>query len=77
MTTRPKCPDDGTCHHECPSAAACFRVAWCGPFTGEYPGDDWPAGMTEAARRARGAHPLTVEEVIIGAYAPVTAEQEG
>lgn len=59
----PSCPDGGTCHHACPSAAACFRVAWCGPLTGTYPGDDWPAGWPGSARGARDGH-MTAEDVI-------------
>lgn len=35
------CPDGGSCHHDC-SAGTCYRVAWCGPLSGRYPGDRWP-----------------------------------
>lgn len=38
-----RCPDGGTCHHLCATAAACFRVDCCGPLSGVYPGDRWPA----------------------------------
>lgn len=65
--TLPACPDGGTCHHECPSVGACFRVAWCGPLTGTYPGDDWPAGLPEAARRERGNGHLTAEDYMASA----------
>lgn len=36
-----RCPDGGTCHHDCRSA--CFRVLACGPLSGEFRGDEWPA----------------------------------
>lgn len=70
----PTCPDDGTCHHSCPSAAACFRVACCGPLSGVFPGNRWPEAMPAAARKAREGH-LTVEDVIVGA-AVIRAEPE-
>lgn len=38
------CPDGGTCHHSCVSA--CFRVSACGPLTGAYDRDEWPAHVT-------------------------------
>jgi hypothetical protein len=53
-----RCPDSGTCHHGCPVVAACFRVAWSGPLTGTYPGDNWPSGLMTAALQARGAYQL-------------------
>lgn len=39
---RPKCPDHGTCHHECSPAAQCYRSICCGAFTGVFPDDKWP-----------------------------------
>jgi len=36
------CPDQGTCHHEC-GADQCFRVQCCGPLSGVFPGNRWPA----------------------------------
>jgi hypothetical protein len=39
----PACPDGGTCHHEC--MFACFRVQCCGPLSGTYPDDAWPAAV--------------------------------
>jgi hypothetical protein len=41
------CPDQGRCHHECPPGA-CFRVHCCGPLSGTYPGDTWPAEVRAA-----------------------------
>lgn len=35
-----KCPDDGTCHHQC--EIGCFRVEKCGPLSNVYPNDEWP-----------------------------------
>lgn len=40
------CPDGGKCHHNCNSSKGCFRVATCGPLSGLYPGDEWPASVT-------------------------------
>lgn len=40
---RPRCPDDGFCHHECNAyGRPCFRVAFCAPLTNMYPDDRWP-----------------------------------
>ena len=39
-----QCPDGGTCHHEC-AIQDCFRVACCGPLSGVYPNDQWPASV--------------------------------
>jgi hypothetical protein len=36
-----RCPDGGTCHHWC--GRKCFRVQTCGPLSGVYPDDEWPA----------------------------------
>lgn len=63
MTTdQKKCPDAGTCHHNCPQA--CFRVLTCGPLSGVYLDDAWPADVRmeheirqaafDQGRRARG-----------------------
>lgn len=41
------CPDGGTCHHEC-GTGTCFRVACCGPLSGRYPDDAWPADVRAA-----------------------------
>lgn len=38
------CPDGGACHHEC-APVSCFRVSSCGPLSGVYPGDRWPASV--------------------------------
>lgn len=38
-----KCPDDGTCHHEC--MATCFRAKYCAPLSGVYPNDEWPLSV--------------------------------
>jgi hypothetical protein len=45
-----RCPDGGTCHHQCAARALCFRVTECGPLSGVYPGDRWPADVRQAAR---------------------------
>lgn len=52
------CPDGGTCHHQC-SAGPCFRVITCGPLSGTYPGDQWPAEIRirEDLRYLRGCLP--------------------
>ena len=41
--TRCKCPDNGTCHHDC--MATCFRVECCSPLTGVYPNNEWPPSV--------------------------------
>lgn len=43
MSDRKKCPDGGTCHHQC--AEKCFRVNTCEPLSGVFPGDTWPEGV--------------------------------
>lgn len=48
---RRKCPDDGTCHHQC-ERNECFRVRGCGPLTGVYHNDEWPT-LVEALNRVR------------------------
>jgi hypothetical protein len=36
-----KCPDDGTCHHEC--TFGCWRVTNCGPLSAaKFPDNKWP-----------------------------------
>lgn len=42
-----RCPDEGTCHHECDDSPdpICVRVLTCGPLSGVYPGDQWPADV--------------------------------
>lgn len=43
LTDHLKCPDDGTCHHEClVGARPCFRVQCCAPLSGVFPDDVWP-----------------------------------
>jgi hypothetical protein len=44
-----RCPDGGTCHHEC--RAGCFRATWCGPLSGVFPGDRWPEDVRAGNRR--------------------------
>lgn len=39
------CPDGGACHHGC-GVGPCWRVSNAGPLTGAYPGDQWPANVT-------------------------------
>ena len=39
------CPDGGTCHHDCNDQ--CWRVGACGPLSGVYPDDDWPADVMD------------------------------
>jgi len=38
--SRPLCPDEGTCHHDC--VKKCFRVGSCEPLSGVFPNDQWP-----------------------------------
>lgn len=45
---KPGCPDGGTCRHECATAKRCFRVRFCGPLSGVYPGDRWPVNLVSA-----------------------------
>jgi hypothetical protein len=59
---RRRCPDDGACHHACEET--CWRVSACGPLSGVYPGDDWPAEVV-AANPPDGT--VRVEDVLIGA----------
>lgn len=49
--TQRLCPDGGSCHHDC-AALACFRVHWCGPLSGIFPGGTWPEHVV--ARYANG-----------------------
>lgn len=41
-----KCPDGGKCHHAC-APSSCFRVGSCGPLSGVFPGDAWPASVKQ------------------------------
>jgi len=50
VVLRAKCPDDGTCHHDCDAEGPCWRVLACGPLSGVYPGDEWPIEITMAHR---------------------------
>jgi len=50
-----RCPDGGTCHHEC-GDGGCFRVAFAGPLSGVYPHDEWPADVM-TAQAIRGPRP--------------------
>lgn len=44
-----RCPDDGTCHHQCTEdGRGCFRTRMCGPLSGVYPDDTWPAEVLVA-----------------------------
>jgi hypothetical protein len=54
-----RCPDDGKCHHGC--LAGCFRVNYCGPLSGVYPGDNWPEGVR---RQHRTMHQAQVSEAV-------------
>lgn len=51
---RTRCPDGGWCHHRC-LGAPCFRTEWCGPLSGVYPGDRWPADVVAAEAALQGA----------------------
>ena len=42
------CPDGGTCHHECATRELCYRVGACGPLSGVYDDDQWPAALAAA-----------------------------
>jgi NTP pyrophosphatase (non-canonical NTP hydrolase) len=42
------CPDGGTCHHLCRQDGPCFRVRYCGPLSGVFPGDSWPEDVRAA-----------------------------
>ena len=55
---RPTCPDGGACHHGC--RLDCFRVHGCGPLSGVFPDDKWPAHvLSNPAPVFRGPHPTT------------------
>lgn len=62
-SVRHACPDDGTCGHYCTlvpdpdhiglkRGLPCFRVLLAGPFTGTYPGDQWPLPMVRQHQQA-------------------------
>lgn len=61
---RPKCPDDGTCHHQCGSGP-CFRVAGCGPLSNVYPGDQWPdsVNISERIKKLRRSNNKSAREI--------------
>lgn len=44
-----RCPDQGRCHHEC-GTGACFRVGSCGPLSGVFPDNRWPAEIVDEHR---------------------------
>jgi hypothetical protein len=61
MTTeQKKCPDDGTCHHDC--KAGCWRVFTSGPLSGVYPGDQWPKDVRDKQAEAQVANLIEVAE---------------
>lgn len=44
------CPDGGSCHHLCAMrSVTCFRVRYCGPLSGVFPGNIWPEAIREQA----------------------------
>ena len=51
-----QCPDDGTCHHDCPLVhgvgTPCFRVLAAAPLSGVFPGDKWPNYVSSAHEHA-------------------------
>lgn len=47
-----RCPDGGKCHHGC--TTGCWRVSYCGPLSGVYPGDRWPADVRDAHAETDG-----------------------
>jgi hypothetical protein len=49
-----RCPDDGTCHHDC--AARCFRVDCCDPLSGVFVNDKWPSWAGSPVFIIRGAN---------------------
>ncbi len=58
-----RCPDDGACHHGC--VWRCWRVDYCGPLSGVYPGDVWPehdAKGIEPVRKDSNADDAIVED---------------
>lgn len=57
------CPDGGTCHHECPGAAQCFRVLACAPLSGVFPDDRWPE---EARTLVAANREPTIEDQLFG-----------
>lgn len=46
------CPDGGRCHHSCEKG--CWRVRTCVPLSGVYPGDRWPASVTDVQPEETG-----------------------
>lgn len=51
------CPDGGVCHHWC-ADGPCFRVGSCGPLSGVFPGDQWPAALRAAGGQEEPVCPL-------------------
>lgn len=45
-----RCPDGGYCHHPGCTLMTCFRVLTCGPLSGKYPDDQWPADLVKVHR---------------------------
>lgn len=56
-TPVPSCPDGGSCHHSC--ERGCFRVRYCEPFAGTFPGDIWPAHIVEQNNDLQHGDPIT------------------
>ncbi len=66
-----RCPDDGRCWHGCgPAGSGCFRVACCGPLSGVFPDNEWPAEV-RAAENPEGSP--TTEAMIARLVAEETA----
>lgn len=42
-----RCPDGGKCNHGCKGSGPCWRVGACGPLSGVFEGDRWPAEVEE------------------------------
>ena len=47
-TGRLACPDGGKCHHQCKVTESCFRVRACGPLSGVFEDNRWPADVLAA-----------------------------
>lgn len=61
---RPACPDGGTCHGKCDkyNGGYCSRVGSCGPLSGVFPDDEWPAEILAK----HTAPSYTVEDATLG-----------
>lgn len=46
------CPDGAVCHHGCTSH--CWRVLNCGPLSGYYETNEWPAALVADHRAYAG-----------------------